>query len=509
MNTQSTSNPISIYRVTVQSLTIALWAGSAMGVLAVGFLAGCGQDDGESPGPRIEWDECSEAEFQGSQCGTIPVPIDWSEPGGSTIELALVRRPADDSGARIGTLFLNNGGGASSIEQLRLALSLGVDLGDLATRFDLVAVDLRGIGQSASVQCGRSQRSMGITYFPADQTAFDDMVRDNQALYAACREKTGPLLDHLDLESMSRDLDAVRAALGEEQVSFYGIHLSTLLGRTYAGLFPGRLRLLALDTALDDSASPRERVLRETRALEDSFGRFVSWCESTPPVPDTPDQPGGGCALHGEAVAALFDETVLRAEKTPLPVSGGDPLTAEDVRHAPQVQLVQTLAWPLFGSALLQAAAGNATLLTVNPDDTFDALQDHAINCAITPPAASNFAELSELRDQMHELAPHTGGATVAFRTAAGCIGWSNRPDPDALSPVADPPPTLIVQSLHQSLSHYDNAAGLSRQLPGSVVLSRDGDDYSMFLFSPCVAADMSRFFTDLRLPKPSKICTD
>lgn len=460
-----------------------------------------------TPNHVVIWHACSATEFKGSQCGTVQVPVDWSRPAGDQIQLALVRRPADNQAHKLGTLFLNNGSGASAIQQLRLALKLNVYTGVVATRFDTVAIDQRGVGQSAPVRCGRPLRSTGVTYVPTTQVAFALMVKDNQALYAACRANTGPVLDHLDLESTARDFDAVRDALGQAQVTWYGITASTLLGRTYAKLFPGRLRALALDTALDDTLPPEARLLREVRTVEESFNRFLTWCALTPPTPAANGHPAGGCALQGQNGAERLTALAAQADANPPATPGNPSLSGEDVRHAVQLQLVQRLAWPLLGSALQQGLAGNGALLTINPDDTYDALQDHAVSCATTPSAISTITELQALQRQVVKLAPNTRGATGAWQTAAGCIGWPNRPpqaEPPALTVV---PPTLIMQSTHQSLSAYENGPGLAHQFPGSVVLTRQGDDYSMFLFSPCVANYLNAFLIQFTLPDPETVC--
>ena len=152
----------------------------------------------------------------------------------------------------------------------------------LLERFDLVTVDPRGVGQSTPIDCGRPQRSEGVTYFPEDQQDFDALVADNRALADACRREAGALLDHLDLETHARDLDAVRQALGERQVTFYGIQQSALVGRTYARMFPGQLRDMVLDTVSDDSVPAVQRLVAEVVAVETALNRFAAWCaEST------------------------------------------------------------------------------------------------------------------------------------------------------------------------------------------------------------------------------------
>lgn len=452
-----------------------------------------------SGAPTIRWNACQAEEFAGARCGTLAVPIDWSRPGSAATELSLVVRPAEQPAEHIGVLLLNNASGGSAIEQLRLGLQTGAIRGTLVERFDLVAVDPRGVGQSAPPRCGRPQRGDGVTYFPRDERAFEALVADNRALAEACRRGTGAVLEHLDLETSARDLDAVRHALGERQVTFYGIQQSTLVGRTYARLFPERLRDIVLDTAVDDRVPAVQRLASEVVAVETGLNRFAAWCADAPE-----------CALRGQDVLRRFDELVAQADRAPIPAGARPPLTGEDVRRSVQEQLVFKIAWPGFAAAIEQAAAGDATALATSADGTLNTLQDHIVQCATTTPAARTFAELKQLERMVRQLAPRTGGASRAWDTAAGCIGWPGRPEgADSGRPVDDAPAALFLQSTHNTLAAYENAFGLAEQLPGSRVLSRDGDDYSLVVWSPCAAAAVDEYTAAGRLPAPGTLCLD
>lgn len=125
-------------------------------------------DQGSSYSPKIHLTACTADEFVDSRCGTVTVPMDWSQPEGETTDLALVVRPADNQAERIGVMLLNNASGGSAIELLRLALAQGGIVGPLTDYVDLVAVDPRGVGQSTPVTCNRPQRIEGITHFPTE-----------------------------------------------------------------------------------------------------------------------------------------------------------------------------------------------------------------------------------------------------------------------------------------------------------------------------------------------------
>jgi pimeloyl-ACP methyl ester carboxylesterase len=449
--------------------------------------------------PAVQWGECQEEGFETSRCGTVAVPVEWSQPEGETIDLALVVRPADDPSTRIGALLLGNARGGSAIEQLRLALVSGVIAGALVASYDLVAVDPRGVGQSTPLECGRPQRTEGVTYTPQDQQAFDALVADNQALAEACAAGTGIPLIGLGLETSARDLDAVRAALGEEQITVYGIEHTTLVSRTYARMFPERVRGIILDTAVDDSLTVSQRLASEAAAVETGLERFAEWCGTS-----------ADCPLQGQDVYATFDAVVAQADQTPIPAGDHPPLTGYDVRRATQEHLVFRVAWPGFAAALTQAAAGDGTALTVSPDGTLVPLQEHVVGCVTTPAGATTLEELQGLERMVRQLAPHTGGATRAWDVLAGCIGWPDRPaERDNGAPVEGIPPALILESTHNTLAAYESGFSFAEQFPNSRILSRSGDDYSLVVWSRCIATEFDVYLTSGQLPAPGTICLD
>ncbi|MEV6602066.1 alpha/beta fold hydrolase [Actinoplanes sp. NPDC051346] len=476
--------------------TLTLAALSVTAVAAGVTVLTTTRESSATPRSTIAWKACTADGLAGLDCGTLKVPVDWEKPRGEKTTLAVVRRRADGPN-RIGPLLLNNGGGSSPIEQLRLGLKAGLVKAPLATRFDLIAVDPRGVGESSPISCGRPQRRAGVTYFPRTQAQFQALAADNADLAKQCRRLTGSLFDHLDTASSVRDFDAVREALGAKKVTWYGIHGSTSLGRAYAQMFPHRLRGMVLDTAVDDTLDPVTRLAGESTAAETALVRWAAWCDTT-----------ASCALKGKSSLAAFDRLVKNADAKPIRARSLPSLTGEDVRRAAQEHLVQTLAWPRFGQAIKEALAGNAATLAASPDDTLSPVQAHVLNCVNTPPAAATLADLTQLSAMTRSASPHVAGATRAYDTAAGCIGWPHRATrPASPAPARTTPPALILQSTHQSLAAYSEGFSLARQLPGSRVLTREGDDYSMILFSGCVQDAFGRYLTQQKLPAPGSTC--
>ncbi|MFD8418056.1 alpha/beta fold hydrolase [Streptomyces sp. NPDC059466] len=473
--------------------------------LAVPTLAQADQEGHRPPAAGdIDWHDCADGDFKGMQCGTTRVPVDWSRPRGDSLTLALVRRPADDKAERKGTLLLNDGAGGSSIDQLRLAMHFHLpEFGGALTRdFDLVAVDPRGVGHSTPIVCGEPSKPAGVSYFPKDEAAFDALKAHNRAFAEDCLRRNGRLAAHVDLTSTARDFEAVRIGLGERQLNWYGIHYSTLLGRTYAKLYPGRLRTMVLDTALDDTGSPLSRVTQEAATAGTAFDRFAAWCATSK-----------DCALYGKDVAAEYDALVARADRDPIPTgtTAHQPLTGEDIREATQDQLTLSgTAWPELAKTIVNAQGGDATGFTHDPDDTLDPVQVQVPACLDNARPVQTLAQLTRLRKELARVSPHLGGAVRSYKAVAGCLAWPTPAEPvEAGAPVHGAPPALVLQSTHQALAPYRAGAALAAQLPGSVVLGREGDDYSMFLVSECARKATNRYLTTRALPAPGTLCTD
>lgn len=202
--------------------------------------------------PKLSWSDCGE----GLQCATARVPLDYDHPLESKISLALVRRPAIDRQHRIGSLFVNNGGPGNSVLDFVRGDATQVLSAEVQARFDVVGFDPRGVGQSTPVQCfaGLDQQGEFFGSRPALPVGPDEvhaLAKGSRALGRLCHARNGDLLNHLSTANAARDMDLLRLAVGDEQLTFAGYSYGGLVGITYANLFPGRVRALMLDGAPD------------------------------------------------------------------------------------------------------------------------------------------------------------------------------------------------------------------------------------------------------------------
>ncbi|MEU4822997.1 alpha/beta hydrolase [Actinomadura sp. NPDC023710] len=442
---------------------------------------------GSAAASTIAWRACGTT---GAECGTVTVPVDWSHPGGQKLALAVTRRKATK--ARAGTLLYNPGGPGTGAADLVRDWAPQFFSPRLRERFDIVGIDPRGVGGSEQISCGMPVHDPEVTQFPRSEREYERMVARNRAVGESC----DPLLRHVDTVSVARDLDAVRAALGERKVSYLGRSYGSMLGTQYARLFPDRIRTMALDGVVDHGMPSRRMVGQAASAVEDSFDRFAAWCART-----------ADCELHGRPVTKVWDALVHRAEHRPLPVPGGRPLTAEELRYS--VYAMLTL-FPEFGQGLARGIAeadGNdASLLAQMRDqalyDPTSTAAYRAILCQDIDPQVSGFGELRRREHMVRQRAPHMGGTSEFWDMTTGCIGWPVRPaDPQRPVHIRNAPPVLLVGNTHDPATPLGWAKRLSRGIQGSKVLAYDGDGHTAYLRNRCATTSIDRYLVTGALP--------
>ncbi|MFF8652701.1 alpha/beta hydrolase [Streptomyces huasconensis] len=230
----------------------------------------------------VRWHDCAlgpddttgrELDAAGARCADLTVPLDYSDPGGRTITVAISRLRATDSAHRVGAMLLNNGGpGGPSLE---MPPGMARFMGKAAGKFDLIGMDPRFVGRSTPLDCGWD---VGSTVFSAgrDRTGFERSVARGRDLAERCRRTNADVLPYVTTRNTARDMDVVRAALGEKRISYFGYSYGSYLGEVFTELFPGRTDRMVLDgvidparysqTLLEDSTAVNERALRDWAA---------------------------------------------------------------------------------------------------------------------------------------------------------------------------------------------------------------------------------------------------
>ncbi|MEV1247548.1 alpha/beta hydrolase [Nonomuraea sp. NPDC049750] len=487
--------PLITSLVLIAAVAPAVPAAAASTIGAAG-LSGTGTIGaaGVSGTGTIAWRACGTE--PGAECGTVAVPMDWAKPDGPAISLNVTRRKA--TGERIGVLFYNPGGPGTGAADLVRDWAPQFFSPELRERFDVVGIDPRGVGGSGQLQCGKAVHDPSVTQFPATRAEYDRLVAHNQAVGESC----GPMIQYVDTGSVARDFDAVRAALGEERVSYLGRSYGSMLGTEYARRFPGRVRAMALDGVVDHGMSSREMVRDAASAVEDAFERFAGWCERTTE-----------CALHGRPVAQVWDALVRGAEKTPIPVAGGRPLTAEELRYSAYAML--TIAPDFYGGlarGIIEAERGDAVTFGQIRAEALDnpatTSAYRAILCQDIKPEISGFLELRARARDIARRAPHMRGTSEFWDMTTGCVGWPASPaNPQRPVRITKAPPVLLVGNTHDPATPLAWAESLAKGIKGSRVLTSDGDGHTAYLRNACATASIDRYLVSGTLPAPGTVC--
>lgn len=469
------------------------------------------------PVPTLTWTACpSPAPPDGDglawECTTMPAPLDYGAPGGPTIGVSVVRLPATDPAHRIGSLLVNPGGpGASGVEFARDAADL---FATLNTRFDIVGWDPRGTVGTIPVTC-LDDATLDASYAasPAFPTLADrgGLIADGRAFTRACRENTGDTIRYISTENTARDMDLLRAALGDSRLSYLGFSYGTYLGATYAQLFPSHVRALVLDGAVDAqqyATDPIGSGESQMRAFQVALTRFFSYCVLE-------------CEFGDGSPEAAYRRLLTQADATPLPTlqtPGGRPVRAFDVINATILPLYSRQLWPLLGEALTQAEAGDGTLLRILADAALgrDEEGHYSQDVAAFPAILSldtawptDLSRYDRLLGRWTSISPYFGPNFWAANYLSAV--WDNRANDRYLGPfrAAGAAPILVVGTTYDPATPYAEAVSLTKQLRSARLLTMRGDGHTAYGGnSNCIDIRVNRYLLDLRLPAQGTVCT-
>jgi pimeloyl-ACP methyl ester carboxylesterase len=304
-------------------------------------------------------------------------------------------------------------------------------------------------------------------------------------------------------------VDRAVAAWGDGLLNWLDVSSGTMLGAAYAELYPRRIRAMALDGNLEHSLPETVMLANEVMATEDAFNRFAAWCGQD-----------ASCPLHGADVARLYDELVAAADLVPIPAATANRgVSGEEIRFTTQSYLLSnnpsllSSGWLGLGATIDQARHGDASgFITPVSTSQSDNPQSsaRAIECLDFPAQSRGFADLLARVTMVRALAPHTGGATETWKFVSGCIGWPEPPqNPPHRARITGAPPMVLVNATHDPSTAYVWAPSLQAQIPGSTLLTRDGEGHTSYITSACGRAAIDRYLVDLALPPPGTVCTD
>jgi pimeloyl-ACP methyl ester carboxylesterase len=442
------------------------------------------------------------------QCAHIAVPLDYAHPTGRQISIAVVRVHAIGA-TPSGSLLTDPGGpGGSGVEfAAGIAGALPTELTD---RFDLVGFDPRGVGSSSPIRCESDRSKDALTAAQPDvrtSSGFAAAKRMAQQVAQACTAKYGPALAQYDTVATARDLDRIRQALGDHQLTYLGFSYGTELGAQYAHLFPNRVRALVLDGAVDPLTDDITSFADQLDGFEKAFDEFAAWCAGQ-----------NSCRPLGNPRQAVY-RLAAEARTHPLHSSApGEtrPVTSSIVDLGVLQALYSQSLWPALGQALLAAQEGDGRGL-LQLADAYTERDGHghysnladanlAISCNDSRPGPSD-ATIRATAVSWAERFPMFGlwSAISLF----SCQQWQpQRTVPPKPTAPTSAHPILVVGNLHDPATPYQGAKDLARTLGNAALLSWDGEGHTSYLEgSSCVDDAVDRYLLDLTLPPAGKLC--
>ncbi|MDK9500832.1 alpha/beta hydrolase [Streptomyces katrae] len=451
------------------------------------------------------WHRCDPDRPAAYECATIKVPLDYQRPRGAVVDLAISRIKSPDPAKRHGVMLLNPGGPGGSGLDLPLMMEESMPK-EVRERYDLIGFDPRGVGASSPISCGLNEteqnfdRAYRPETFPAD-VAWARTVADK------CREKAGSVLPHITTRNTARDMDSIRAALGERKISYVGYSYGTYLGAVYTQMFPSRTDRFVLDSGVDPQRIWRGMIQVWATEAEPAFARWTRW---------TAERDGEyRLGSTPQAVSATFWGLVARADREPIEFQGMK-LTGDDIRSARGLFFYPQQAAPLV--AALKAAAEGA------PQPAGAAVPDLKKLLSAPAPASDNGTAVfwsvvcgdtgawprdpgQYARDAARDKARYPLYGDIASNIKP-CAFWQ-RPA-EAATPMKTRANVLTVQNEWDSQTPLVSGQGLHRALKGSrMVLAMGGEGHGVYLADPnsCANAPVNSYLTTGRLPDRDVTC--
>jgi pimeloyl-ACP methyl ester carboxylesterase len=428
---------------------------------------------------RPEWSGCG----NGFECARVEVPIDYKRPRGHVVRLSVVRLPVARRDGRAGSLVLNPGGpGASGVAYARRAATEVSDA--VRRRFDIVGFDPRGVGQSDPVQCLDDQQTdalLAADPTPDDATEVRATVAQAKGLAAQCGAKGGDLLAHVGTADAARDMDVLRAVLGDRRLNYLGKSYGTFLGATYAEEFPRNVGRFVLDGAMDPALDADAINLGQAQGFEVATRAFVSDCVRRP-----------GCPLGTNVEAGVARLQRFLHDLDARPVRTNDaarPLTEGRGSLGVGTAMYDDQFWPVLRQGLQAAINGDGSTLLLLADALTDRGPDgfrsnsntviFAVNC-LDRPEPGGLSTVQQALPRYTRAAP-TWGAFLAWGRLP-CSYWpvkgTGRPRPISARGSG---PIVVVGTTRDPATPYAWAQGLARELDDGHLITYDGDGHTAY----------------------------
>lgn len=497
------------------------------------------------PTPRIDWQPCYEI----AECALVPLPLDYDDPTGPQIDIAVARVRARDQAHRIGSLFLNPGGPGGSGVEIALAAPQFVG-NEIRDRFDIVGIDPRGTNASTQVRCFASAEQQqaalaGLTdvSFPFTKPQERAAVVSSRAAGRACSSAGRPLSASMSTAEVARDFDVMRRAVGDRQLTYLGFSYGSYLGQVYANLFPDRIRALVIDGVVDPVAwagTPRTADQPFVDRLRSADGTFKAFTEILHRCDVAGEQ---ACAFAAGNPQARFGALSQRIKAHPLVLEDPEhgtvsvtydvlisgivdflyspdgyrpitdmladlwlltaPATTPEATTAARREVARLLS---TGGAIGTAPKPSAPEATDEYDHWFEASSAVACTDTLNPGDAATWPAAAAAADRR---APYFGRPWAWWGSACAHRTWTAQDEDAYRGPFTrrTSAPILVVGNLWDPATNYDGAVTAARLLPNSRLISSDSWGHAAYLTSACVTGAVDHYLLTGQAPGATLHC--
>lgn len=479
-------------------LTAAL-ALSGCGILP--FFPGGGGGDAERPGPtgedvaaeleqfytqELDWSGCGGS---GIDCTEVTVPLDWSDPTGDTIEIAIARHKA--KGTPLGSLLINPGGpGGSGYDFVHDSVNYVVT-SDVLSKYDVIGFDPRGVNHSSPVECYTDTDDQDDYLYGTYSAAYgtqgwlDELTQREKRWAAACEQNTGALLGHLDAASVARDMDVIRAVLGDTELHYLGYSYGTYLGTMYAELFPEKVGRMVLDGAVDPQVGDLDALAVQMAGFDSALRAYMEWCLQ-----------GSECPFRGSTDAALASvrQMLDTVDARGFVASDGRELDSATVATGIIFTLYSDRYWSELSNLFTQLRKGDADTVFVYADAyngrSPSGYEDNSMDIytAVTcneGTLATDGVDVFEGLKKIDAAAPILGRYAAYDDYAVLKAVCSNWPVPTAQLPetfsAEGAAPIMVIGTTNDPATPYANAVSLAKQLSSGFLVSYEGEGHTIY----------------------------
>jgi pimeloyl-ACP methyl ester carboxylesterase len=456
------------------------------------------------------WGECPPSRLPTGNdprmvCTTVRVPLDHDAPRGRKIDIVVSKIGTAKPGLRRGVLVLNTGGPADlSLEAWTLfGPRLSAEVSD---RYDLIGFDPRGVGHSAPISCGvpTDVPPDVLDGYPDANGSIDRTIAAARDLTARCVANVGDVLPHISTANTARDMDLIRAALGERRISYLGYSYGSYLGTVYRALFPHRTERVVLDSAIDPARYGYDQKRLVALGVELRLPDFTGWLAARDAT--------YGLGATSTAVRAAYDALTARLDAAPVTLPDGTVVNGNILRGMTVFQLYRDSNFPALAGMwqyLAGVSAGASALSRVAwPEVPAD--NQGSVSVAIACNDTAWPTDLDVYRRNVaidRRLFPATAGQPASVNL---CPFWPYRPDPPVRVTPGGRRDVLIVQNLRDPVVPWISALGLQRALgPAAALVSIDQGGHTAYLTtdSPCGTDTVTAFLAHGVLPATPRLC--